>query len=457
MKLFKCLVAAAVVLAVSATAYAETQSVKVSGDLTMRGFARGAYTLDKNARDVTGLPGEGNWQTFLTSTAEVQIDAELTDNVSGVIRLVNERLWGEDGRDLFTDDSVRNANAVEFDLAYIELKEMLYSPLTLRIGRQDLWFGRGFIIGNSLREPNDPRFPREYTALNSFDAIRATLDYDPWTIDAVYAKIEENNVKANDDIDLWGVNIGYLFDAYNAEAEGYWFWKSERNPAQRRTDNSVHTMGLRGSFDPIEDWTVALEGAFQTGKYAVDNQIGNRSRAAWALDAMVECRAFQDDYAWRPVLAAEWIWYSGDNEYSEDPTDSSRFKGWDPMFRGKFDTAIREFQNWMYDTVAPSTPSYTNQHQVLVSGSIEPTDSLMLKAVYANFFTDRKGVNPNATKRHIGQEVDVQLTWDYTEDVQFGLLSAWFFPGRHLKDAAAAEGDSTNTATSIVGTVSLSF
>ena len=95
------------------------------------------------------------------STVETQIDADLTDNVSAVIRLVNQRDWniyaksiipgttalGINGRagSGYTEDD--DAFDLILDLAYVELKEFLYSPLTLKIGRQDLWFGKGLIVG----------------------------------------------------------------------------------------------------------------------------------------------------------------------------------------------------------------------------------------------------------------------------------------------------------------------
>jgi hypothetical protein len=62
-------------------------------------------------------------------------------------------------------------------------------------------------------------------------------------------------------------------------------------------DNSVHTIGGRGSFDPIEDWTIALEGAYQAGQFMISNQTNERDRSAWAIDVMLECRYFQDDYS----------------------------------------------------------------------------------------------------------------------------------------------------------------
>ncbi|MDP8298600.1 MAG: alginate export family protein [Candidatus Tantalella remota] len=493
MKLLKVMCVIALVFAVSAIAYAETQSVKVSGDIAVDAFARNNYNLN---RDTAAVVNNGSrstsWETYLQSTTEIQIDADLTDNVSGVIRLVNQRAWGDayytdSGNisgstntqntpfpDQFSANATNPANADAFnigvDLAYIELKEFLYSPLTLKIGRQDLWFGKGFIIGANQRDPYNSIYAKEYTAYNSFDAVRATLDYDPWTIDAVYAKISENSSQADDDTNLYGVNVGYVFDNYNAEAEAYWWYKQNKNTGTANIANSnvsvinghnnsdVHTLGLRGSFDPIEDWTMALEGAFQVGSYlGANNQVDDRSRSAWAIDAIVECRYWQDDFAWRPVVGLEYIFYSGEtNLGNTQAVSNGDYKGWDSMYRGKFDTAIREYQNVWYATATNSSPANTNQHQIIVRGTIEPTDSLTVDMLYANFwlaseFATDTTVNNQNEATYVGQEVDLKMTWDYTEDVQFGVLSAWFFPG----DTFGSTADSI--ATDVVGSVKLSF
>ena len=492
MKFLKVICVIAIVFAVSAVAYAETQSVKVSGDITMRGFARNNYNLSSGA---VAPPANGGvsttWATFLQSTAEVQVDADLTDNVSGVIRLVNQRVWGDQmyqssgvdtvGIGAQRDGTVANpiapgagAYAVVVDLAYIELKEFLYSPLTLRIGRQDLWFGKGFIIGNSLQDPTGALFAREYTAITSFDAIRATLDFDPWTIDAVYAKISENWQRADDDEDLFGINVGYIFDEYNGEAEAYYWLRRDRNPggilaiapnqlsSQNGTvSNDINTWGIRGSFDPLDDWTVALEGAVQHGDFlGIASQVNQRTRLAWAVDAMIECRTFQDDYAWRPVLMAEYIFYSGEtNAGNPDIQGNGTYSGWDSMYRGKFDTAIREFQNVFYGTGQYSTPASTNQHQFLLGGTIEPTDSVTIEGKMGMFWlanapTNEDGsVNNEYSKKFVGTEFDCNVTWDYTEDVTFGLLTGFFFPGTHFSDGAGF----SNVASDLVATVKLSF
>jgi hypothetical protein len=481
MKFVKIVCAIALVFAFTAVAHAETQSVKVSGDITARAFMRD--NMDLNSRDDnSGTFASTNESSFLLSTVEVQVDADLTDNVAGVIRLVNQRAWGDQGYSFGgevnnNDNASSNAFNVGIDLAYIELKEFLYSPMTLRIGRQDLWFGRGFIIGNSLMDPQGNLPAPEYTAISSFDAIRATFDYDPWTIDAVYAKIAERDIRADDDINLMGINIGYLFDDYNAEMEGYYWFKQDRNPGAARGDapnrsfasnagrvsNDLHTVGLRGSFDPIEDWTVALEGALQMGRYiGLDNQATKRSRFAYAIDAMVETRYFQDQYAWKPVLSAEYILYSGEENFGNETVNSTtNYNGWDPMYRGKFDTAIREFQGSFYNLSQGMTPSTTNQHQVLFKGTIEPMDDVTVEGtyglfwLYAQYAKEQAVANANRNM-FLGQEIDVNVTWNYTEDVSFGLLSAWFFPGSAFSADVQGTGKKA-PATSVVGTVALSF
>ena len=482
MKLVKIVLVLALAFAFTGVAYAETQSVKVSGDITARAFMRSNYDL--NSRDNnTGTDASTNDQTFLTSVAEVQIDADLTDNVSGVIRLLNQRTWGDQLYTYQNDPEIRNnwnannnAFNVAADLAYIELREFLYSPLTLKIGRQDIWFGKGFIIGNSLMDPQGNLAAPEYTAINSFDAIRATLDYDPWTIDVVYAKIGERAIRADDDVNLMGINVGYVFDQYNAEMEGYYWLKQDRNPGQvtatrvtgvssinGHTSNDVNTFGMRGSFDPIENWTVALEGAMQVGNYlGANNQIWERDRFAYAIDAIVETRMFQDDYAWRPVLGAEYIVYSGQtNQGLVNNTTGGNYVGWDRMYRGKFDTAIREFQGEFYGTTQGITGGSTNQHQALFRATVEPMDSVKVEGTYAFFwlyadYAQNGGNVQTNTNRFVGQELDLNVTWDYTEDVSFGLLTGWFFPGSAFSADTQGIGKKS-IATDVVGTVKLSF
>ena len=467
------------VLCLTGYAYAETQSVKVSGDLTMRGFLRDAYDYQSTPNEPAG-PRTGitrGDQTWFMTNAEVQIDADLTDNVATCIRLVNQRDWNVRAKSVRSTTSLAmngeggyTANTDEFqvavDLAYVTLKDFIYSPLTLTIGRQDLWFGKGFIVGANQQDPTGAIIANEYTSINSFDSIKAVLDYDPWKISGIYSVIERNAVQDSDDINLWGINVGYKFDSYKAEAEGYWFTKQDRQIEKysyAKYHNSVHTMGLRGSLDPIDVITVNLEGAYQFGKYIGSlNQINSRDRSAWAFDAGLEWRWLVERFSWKPKISGEYIYYSGNDADDNPDTAAGTYTGWDPMYRGKFDSAVREFVGRYYVTSrypartnyaqSCADASFTNQHQFVLSGSLQPIESLTLKGNYNFFYTDEDYlVGVTKSGGYIGSEFDLNAVWDYTEDVSFGLLAGWFFPGRVYYD------NRDDIATDIVGTVKVSF
>jgi len=162
-------------------------------------------------------------------------------------------------------------------------------------------------------------------------------------------------------------------------------------------------------------------------------------------------------------VGVEYIYYSGAVNPDNSPAlNGGTYTGWDSMYRGKYDSAIREFVGKFYQTARyPARPestqscagaSYTNQQQMILSGSIQPLDSLTLKG-NVNMFWNMERYNPNVDKSQgwVGTELDLQANWDYTEDVSFGLLAGWFMPGEVYYDGRR------DIATDLVGTVKVDF
>ena len=126
--LFCALVGALVLIAGSS--YAEVQNIKVSGDIQALAIYRNNYDLED--RGWTNPLGSGlatelpnplteDKDSLFMSVVRLRVDADLTDNVSASVRLANLREW----------DTINNAaEDIYVDLAYVTLKEMLYSPLT---------------------------------------------------------------------------------------------------------------------------------------------------------------------------------------------------------------------------------------------------------------------------------------------------------------------------------------
>jgi hypothetical protein len=510
MKLLKVLFVAALVVAIATPTFAAVQNIKVSGSIEERAIYMNDFDLKGKSEESTNLRfpdtalqatygnlGSGasineDSNSFILSTIKVGVDSDLTDNISASIVLANQSEWGGvNGTGWDT--------GVYVNKAFITMKEFFYQPLTLKIGRQDITFGDGFIIGPGIfRDPsgafNAPRadavvdrydlaagnvptnisgpLGQQYSIATYYDAVRATLDLDPWTIDGIYSKIGESGT-ANDDEDLLGVNVAYKFDSYNAKAEAYYFHKrddafnsdlgyidpvdlvanagdyadtSVNGVGARVYDKSiVNVFGMRGDIDPVENLTLSGEGAVQWGKLIDESGTFNnstdggpldRKRLAWAID--VSGNYLWKDVSYKPNLGLGFEYLSG-----EESENAGKFNAWDPMFKGKFNSYIRDYMagtqaSWdgiggnIYQTLDPADPSgSTNAMTLFVDGGLKPMEDLSLKARYLHFWAAKKVEGRN---KNIGDEVDASLVYDYTEDVQFDLTGGIFLPGKFYKD-----------------------
>jgi len=490
MKSFKALFVLALVLGIAVPAYAETQNVKVSGSIDAYSFWRENYDLRKS-NDASVLPvgstvpdqNHGNAgsnitggsnisrsdaDSFFRTNTQVEVSADLTDNVSTVINLVNQRDWNADALSSASSASgltTTNTNAttnefdIELDLAYVQMKEIFYSPLTLTIGRQDLWFGRGFIIGNNNRAWDQQTITQadEYSVTTAFDAIRATLDFNPWTLDFVYSKINGGAPNPQDDVDLYIANVNYKFAEYNAVAEAYYVGEFDRNALRSTTagtkDNETDTIGGRVQFDPISQITLGGELAYQFGDYRATVSAPNRDRQAWAADIF---GTYRWDNTWKPEATLEYVHFSGESDLGAGATGS--YGAWNSLYRGRFWTAYGDFREFVYATGdAVDQPATTNQDLIQVKGALKPLEDLLLEASFTYFWTPETvhstpGVQSSSTRnKDIGWEIDLQATYDYTEDVSFGLLAGWFVPGNFYQSPDDA------TAVDLVSSVKVSF
>ena len=458
-------------LALSMPSFAEVQNVKVGGDITVRAFHR--ENLDLHQED-TGGPAEGDLDDeddFIEQVTAINVGADLTENVSAFIRVVNERTW-----DALGAPAPATAGDVDISQAYITLKELFYAPLTLRVGTQPIVWGRGFVLGSNLipsvfpaGDRNGSIIANEFTDFTAFDAIRATLDLAdvaegmPLGLDVVYIKQREGISSTPDDENLFGANLSARADDMNAELETYYLNKNDKSPgtlavAGSTDDASVNTWGIRGSIKPDNGLNVFGEIAYQWGTRDVDFD-GNAqallpagdSQQAWAANFGADLTFA--DVATSPKIGAEWIFYSG-----KDVDGASQ--GWDPIARGYFTTPIRDFQTggasgfYGTDQLGDTSPA-TNQHQLSLYSSLSPIEDLVVAPRLSWFVLDAATVQApggqNERNRYAGAELDTVVTYNYTDDVQLGLIYGLFMPG----DVYQKPNDST--AQEIITSVSVKF
>ena len=480
MKSLKALFVLALALGIAAPAFAETQNVKVSGSIDAYSFWRQNYDLrDNNDASVIpvtagsgGVPPAPNTANAVTGSdadsyfrtnTQIRVAADLTDNVSTVVNVVNQRDWNATalstaaGAPSASTSQATNEFDVELDLAYVQMKEIFYSPLTLTVGRQDMWFGRGFIIGNNSSAWDTQALTQadEYSVTTAFDAIRATLDFNPWTVDLAYSKIDENAPNPEDDIDLYIANFNYKFAEYNAVAEAYYVGEFDRSTlaaAGTTYDNKTDTLGGRVQFDPISQLTLGGELAYQFGNYKAAAGNSERDRGAWAADLF---GTYRWDNTMKPEVTLEWVHFSGEGDLSASAGD---YGAWNGLYRGMFWTAYADFREFTYATGdTGDQPASTNQDLFQVKGALKPLEDLLLEASFTYVWTPDDihvvSTSPSTGIRgnELGWEIDLQATYDYTEDVTFGLLTGWFVPGDFYSNS------NDDTAIDVVSSVKVSF
>jgi len=442
--------ALALTVGMAFAAYAEVQNVKVSGDIIASGVYREHFNLANGpAGDKKNID-----QNFFMTQTRVRIDADLTDNVMATVRLINERVWNGQY------DTASNGNdSIDLDLAYVTLKEFLYSPLTLTVGRQEIRFGNGLVIGNAKVASGVVNIPTDLTERKAFDAIRATLNYDPLVVDMIYAKVNEADTTRNNDVDLAGINATYSINN-KTDVSAYYFIKSDNNTNNETSNsngkaNKVNIFGALISMKPIENLLLSLEGAYQFGKVdgATAPALNYNHRSAYAIQAMADYTFAKVKMT--PKIGASYTYLSGDKSGSASGQSS-----WDQMY---YDQKL--------GNIAYALLGFTDLSVYNLRASCKPVEDVTLSMLYGYFDmakakdgawvynsanrydgTNRYFTNASlrAGKGHLGDEIDVTATYDYTEDVQFALTGGVFMPGK------AWDIEKAN-ATQLIGSMKVTF
>jgi hypothetical protein len=459
----KLLVAAMAVLLAS-PAFAAVQNVKVSGDITASYLNRQNFDagLDVLEPSMEGLSAQSVWAT----QTRVRIDADLTDNVSTTVRLLNETVWDGNYADGTGLESGSDIKAVDLDLAYVTLREFLYSPLTLTIGRQEIVMGNGNIIDGGPNPFTTGHFngiADDLTTVIAVDAIKAVLDYKPLTITSFWYKNAQtlNSIQGlynnqNGSSDVYGLDAAYqLSDPYSTLLEGYLFTRFDgkglNQSANQDKSNSLYVPGLRVSTNPTKELNIQGEFAWQLGHNEVINGSTQESESRSATFAqLMATYTLPVLEKYKPSVTASYTYASGDKNGLENANNTNRNSNktdsaWDPFAEGQGGGTI-------YSAILP----LSNLNIYSVSGSFNPLQDVTAAFTWSDLYAADSYTNPvggnvggnplfiyqpnqnSGTLNYfpgkkddtgLGNEYDVNLTYNYTEDVTFGLNLGWFVFG----------------------------
>jgi hypothetical protein len=260
---------------------------------------------------------------------------------------------------------------VILESAYLDFKRLFTDGLALRVGRQNLTRGEGFVLFEGT--PWDGSRTIYFNAVDlSYSRGKSKLELignlNPARDRMLPRFHDQHKMLLEWDERALGA---YFTDARGAEA--YYFYKREtdsvlaRTSAQFQPDRYVHTAGGRVVRRPRKDWTATGEFAGQWGFERPSARI-----RAWGGYAHLK-RSFAAS-AWKPyVLAGAWG-MSGD-----DPATKDRVEGWDPLFARwpKF------AEGYLYSLMREKGPGYwTNMRLWQAELGAVPRKSLGLRLTY---------------------------------------------------------------------------
>ena len=242
------------------------------------------------------------------------------------------------------------------DNIYVDMNNLFYDRVDLRIGRQDLTYGAGRVIANGTPGETD-RF--------AFNAIKATTRVTERTTADVFANympsgrdvlaIGEQSTgyystsyggsyggRENDDgLREWGVGTYWRVDEIeDFPMEYYLLYKNESRwfadgagKTVRIPGRQYGTLGLRLIPQITEKLQAEFEGAYQFGRTESDTGSGADDQLISAYMLYGGLTYKEVEWAWQPYVKAATLFLSGDSENATpNGSPSATSTGWNPVY-----------------------------------------------------------------------------------------------------------------------------
>lgn len=411
-----------IILSVFAAAVTAAWVVPASaGDVTFSGQyrLRGEYVQNNDFTD-TAADGvtDADDNDFWTQRVRLTANAKATDDVSFKITLQDTRTWGTDDlagvntgtSTLLTDATV---NKVDTHEAYLNVTDIFGTPVSLRVGRQELAYGDERLIG-AFNWGNNGRAFDGAKLMFSNDAVNVDL-FTATTLEAgeagddtyfngVYATLKQ--LIPNNSLDLYVLNLN----------------------GQSSNATSHYTLGarLKGAAAGV-DYTG--EFAYQTGDLDHD---ANPATATQDLKAYA--LAVKAGYTLpTPMKIRVGVEYDLATGADADTAENESFQNLFPTNHDKFGIADVTGAN-----------QWSNIQAWSVNASADVSEKLRLYAAYWSFKQDEAAAvgSFSGLDDDLGSEIDLIATYKYNNNLTLEAGAARFFPG----DAAGANPDDRDWA-----------
>jgi hypothetical protein len=250
----------------------------------------------------------------------VWADAQISPYLGFKIQFANEF------RKYLTPDQKTIYHEIFVDNCYLDLKNLGDTGFSMRIGRQNILKGDGFILSDG--GPLDGSRSAYFNAVlmtykigtNQFEVIGLS---DPATDE--YGPLIEDKEQPMVEWDEKALGIYWTSDCSKGiNTQVYYFYKQETDVEVAQTspayqpDRALHIEGARMAWNLGSGWTVTGELAGEIGSQDPDRDI-----LAWAGYSYVNKEL---NAAWKPRIKIGFTALSGDDPGTND------IEGWDPAF-----------------------------------------------------------------------------------------------------------------------------
>jgi len=307
----------------------------------------------------------------------------------------------------------------DFDLhqGFVSLNDILGSPFDVKIGRQELKYGKDRLIAQ----------PSWSNRVRAFDTAVVHYEAKGLYADLLYGqdvKYDDNNFNRSlDEEYIAGVYAGYQKDKSASLFESYFLTQvitTTDTPTKR------YTAGLRWQGTLFEKFACDIELPYQFG------EVGTKDIRAFAAHVDVS-RGF-DSIKWKPKVTLEYNYATGD----KDPNDSVS-NTFNPLYQSTHSPyGVIDFFRWQ------------NMREAAAFVQLSPQEKLKLNPQIHFFWLDSKfdsWVNSSGTtlrsktsgdrEYFVGTEAALTVSYDLSKNIKLETGYAHFFIGPYVRDTGA--------------------
>jgi alginate export protein len=402
-----------------------TPWLELSGDFRFRARYQNLQNgfQNKNLRDQERL----RFPIRTRLRAKVKLSDDLDFNIGNTWQLTH---WVRPkSADNSIDGTFSNGNEGVFDVFNLKVRNVFDMPLTLTIGRQNLFFGKGWLVAEGT--------PLDGSKTGYFDALRTTYEFGSDSIfDFVYidqksssdARLQpfNNDESSAMETDERGMvlNLAHKLND-TSQASGYYIWKQDMKHSFNTsgTDKDIHTFG--GLYEHVIDdnWDYWGEGAVQTG------QRNHKDIKAYGLNSKLNY-SFNDAQNTTVYLGYEYL--SGD-----DPGTTGTYEGFDPLWGryGRLETLLGD----VYGSREGRRPAeFSNMHRLAMGWHADLNEKLDFGINYYLLWAPENQMGSGVTTtgaKFRGQNIQFKTNYKHNKFVTSQVFFELFGPGSYYADS----------------------